>query len=113
MLDSIIKAFLTAICITLAASVSTGLIMAAINANKADTFISDAVVGIEEGNLQPSVIGEWQTEASERGYQLDCTSKDTDGDGYIDVIDLQLTYPYIVPFLNTQAKDHTLKAYAR
>lgn len=112
-MEAITKTFLTIFCLLIVTFTATGLIVASINANKADAFLSDATIGIEEGNFQPEIIGEWKQNAADIGYQLDTAAKDTNGDGYTDVVDLTLTYQYVVPFLNSGASDHVLKSYAR
>lgn len=87
--------------------------MASINASRADGFLSDASYGISAGSFREEVIGQWQTEAEERGYDLTASPKDTDGDGYVDGVDLELMYPYVVPNLNMSNSTHILRAYAR
>lgn len=112
-MEQIFKMILTLFCLLTLSFSSAGLIISSINASKADAFLSDATIGVTEGNFQDTVIGQWQTEATERDYQLTAERKDTNGDGYTDAVDLTLTYQYVVPYLRISGNEHTLKAYAR
>ena len=107
------KVFLTLFCLFIISFTATGLIVASINAGRADGFLSDASYGIAAGNFRENVIGQWQREAEERGYDLEASPKDTDGDGFVDVVDLKLVYPYVVPFLKMSQTPHVLRGYAR
>lgn len=112
-MHELFKVILTMFCLLIISFTSTGLIISSMNASKADAFLSDASIGVAEGNFQDSVIKQWQSEALERKYQLEVIKKDTNTDGYTDAVDLTLTYQYVVPYLNLSGSEHTIKAYAR
>ena len=112
-MEGIPKVFLTLCCLLAILLCSTGIVIAGINAGKADRFLSDAAIGVAEGNFQDTVIEAWVSEASEHGYLLMCRGKDTNGDSYTDLVDMTLTYEYKIPFLNTRGVQHQLKSYAK
>lgn len=112
-MDGITKAFLTLFCLLLVTVTTIGLMVGAVNVSKAEHFLADAVLGIEEANLQSTAIEKWQEMAEELSYQLDCKKKDTDGDGNADLVDLTLTYDYHLPYMNATSTEHRIKAYAR
>lgn len=112
-MDAITKTFLTLFCLLIATFTSVGLIVGALNSSAADRFISDAAEAISAGNQSDGVISEWVAEANEKGYELTCTKKDTDGDGHSDVVSLSMDYEYKIPYLNATSNKHTIKAYAR
>ncbi|MDD6194848.1 MAG: hypothetical protein PUB19_08115 [Lachnospiraceae bacterium] len=112
-MEGIPKVFLTLCCLLALLLSSTGIVMAGINAGKADAFLSDAAIGVAEGNFQDEVIEAWVGEAVEHGYLLTYCKKDTNGDAYTDLVDMTLTYEYNIPFLKTQGAKHQLKTYAK
>lgn len=112
-MDAITKSFLTLFCLLIVTFTSVGLIVGALNSSAADRFISDAAEGISAGNQTDDVINQWIAEATEKGYELTCTRKDTDGDGHSDVVSLSMDYEYKIPYINATANKHTVKAYAR
>ena len=112
-MEAITKTFITIFCLLLITFTASGLIIASLNASTADSFLSDAVIGIEEGNLQTSVINAYKNEAAEKGYELSAIEKDVNGDGYTDIVDLTLKYQYYIPFINSNSEEHVIKAYVR
>lgn len=112
-MDAVIKAFVTLICLIIVTFSVTGLIVGATNSSMADSFLSDCVRAVEEGNYQDSVIASCVSEATDKNYTLTAVKKDTNGDGYTDMVDLTLEYSYQIPYLNATANTKTIKAYAR
>lgn len=112
-MEGIPKVFLTLCCMLTILLSSTGIVIAGINASKADTFLSDAAIGVAEGNMQDGVLEDWVCEAKEKGYLLTCHKKDTNGDAYTDLVDMTLTYEYKIPFLQAKGVQHKLKTYAK
>lgn len=112
-MEAITKSFLTLFCLLVVTFTTVGLIVGAVNAGKADSFLTDAVKGIQEANLQETAISRWQTAAEKLGYELDCQSIDANGDGYPEVVDMILTYNYSLPYVKTEGNRHSLRAYAK
>lgn len=112
-MDTIIKAFVTLICLIIVTFSVTGLIVGASNSSMADSFLSDCARVIEEGNFQDSIISDCVAEATNKNYTLNAEKKDTNGDGYTDMVNLTLEYSYQIPYLNATANTKTIKAYAR
>lgn len=112
-MEGIPKVFLTLCCLLAVLLSSTGIVIAGINASKADGFLSDAALGIAEGNFQEVILETWTKEARDRGYLLTCQKKDTNGDAYTDLVDMTLTYEYKIPFLQAKGIQHKLKTYAK
>lgn len=112
-MEAITKSFLTLFCLLMVTFTTVGLIVGAVNAGKADAFLTDAVKGVEESNLRDTAIREWQSMAKSLNYQLDCKSMDTNGDGYTDMVDMTLVYNYILPYVKAGGQKHQLRAYAR
>ena len=112
-MDSILKGFVTVVCMAMIGFTITGLSISSLNASKADTFLSDCVRTVEEGNFQDSVISKCQTEAQKNNYELTCKKIDTNGDSYTDMVDMSLSYDYTIPFIHRDGEKHEIKAYAR
>lgn len=112
-MEGITKTFLTIFCLLLVTFTTVGLMVGAVNVSKAEHFLADAVLGIEEANLQGEAIEKWQEMAEKLMYRLECKKKDTDGDGNTDLVDMTLTYDYHLPYINATSTEHQIKAYAR
>lgn len=112
-MDSVLKGFVTVICMAMIGFTITGLSISSINASKADAFLSDCVRAVEEGNFQDSVISQCQTDAQKNNYELKCNKIDTNGDSYTDMVDMSLSYDYTIPFIHRDGEKHEIKAYAR
>ena len=57
-MEAITKSFLTLFCLLMVTFTTVGLIVGAVNAGKADAFLTDAVKGVEESNLRDTAIRE-------------------------------------------------------
>ena len=111
-MEGIPKVFLTLCCLLAILLSSAGVVMAGMNASKADRFLSDAALGVSEGNFQEEVLNLWEKEAEGQGYELAYDKKDTNKDGYTDLVDMTLTYQYKIPFLQKKGVQHRLRTYA-
>lgn len=112
-MDAITKAFLTLFCLLIVTFTTTGLVVGQLNSSAADRFLSDSAMAISAGNFQESIIDECVAEADTKGYVLSYVKKDTNGDGYTDVVALSMEYDYKIPYLNTNANKHTINTYVR
>lgn len=111
-MEGIPKVFLTLCCLLAILFSSAGVVVAGMNASKADCFLSDAALGVSEGNFQEVVLKLWENEAKDKGYLLTYDKKDTNKDGYTDLVDMTLTYQYKIPFLQKKGVQHRLRTYA-
>ncbi|MCR4611495.1 MAG: hypothetical protein K5644_06325 [Lachnospiraceae bacterium] len=81
--------------------VGAGLIVCALDAQKAEKTNSSYADTIAAHNYSTSVINQCVDEASKNDYILSIKRYDTNSDGYMDICECILEYDYSLKFLNS------------
>lgn len=100
-MNQIIKTFLTVLLMLIIILIGAGLIVCALDAQKAEKMNSSYANTIASHNYSDASINQCKAEAQNNDYVLTVRKYDTNKDGYNDVCECILEYDYSLKMLNT------------
>ena len=106
-MNQIIKTYLTVFLLLIIIFVGTGIIISALDAQKAEKVNSAYASTIASHNYSNDSINACTLEASNNDYVLSVKRYDTNADGYSDICECILEYDYSLSFLNSAATTTT------
>ena len=99
-MNQIIKTYLTIFLMLIIVFTGAGLIVCALDAQKAEKINSAYSNTIAAHNYSDDSISKCRNEASDNDYVLSVKKYDTNQDGYPDIAECILEYDYSMRFLN-------------
>lgn len=100
-MNQIVKTYITIFLMLIIIVVGTGIIISALDAQRAEKTNSNYASTIAAHNFSDSVISACVNEARDNNYVLTVKKYDTNADGYFDMCECILEYDYSLSFLNT------------
>ena len=104
-MNQVIKTYLALALMLIIMLVGAGLIVCAIDAQRAEKVNSGYASTIASHNYSDSSIEQCKNEATADDYELNVKRWDTNNDGHYDVCECVLEYDYTLKFLNS-SKNH-------
>lgn len=106
-MNQIVKTYLTIFLVLIIILVGTGLIMCALDAQKAEKINSSYANAIASHNFSNESVTTCMSEAEDNDYVLSVNKYDTNSDGYTDTCECILEYDYSLRFLNSSVPTTT------
>ncbi len=106
-MNQVVKTYLTIFLILIVILVGAGLIMCALDAQKAEKINSSYASVIACHNYSNDSVMACISEAADDDYVLSVKKYDTNADGYADTCECILEYDYSLKFLNASAPTTT------
>ena len=106
-MNQVIKTYLTIFLILIVVLLGAGLIMCALDAQRAEKSNSSYAGVIASHNYSDDAVTACILEAADDDYVLSVKKYDTNADGYEDICECILEYDYSLRFLNTSTPTTT------
>ena len=94
-------------------SLGVGAISASIDSAASEQFTADAASQIENFNFNDDVISQCKANAQSRGYEMNVTKIDSNGDGMSDMAEIITKYDFNIFVNNLTHEQHVVRVYAR
>ena len=100
-MNQVIKTYLTIFLMLIIVIIGAGLIICALDAQKAEKTNSSYANTIAGHNYSNAIVNNCINEAHDNNYDLSVKKYDTNNDGYFDICECILEYDYSLNFLNS------------